>query len=62
MANIYESEITVFLNAFKKAHPEIELKQKIGRSILWDKSIDLVLKKDFDSVRIPQKSYVYQTD
>ncbi|RLM48716.1 DUF3460 family protein, partial [Halorubrum sp. Atlit-28R] len=34
----YQSEFSRFINDFKKKNPEIELKQQIGRALLWDKT------------------------
>jgi hypothetical protein len=57
----YQSEFSQFLNDFKKKNPEIELKQQIGRALLWDKTpIDLDTQRRFGESRIKQEAYVYQ--
>jgi hypothetical protein len=61
MANNYESEITQFLNRYKKEHPDTEMRQREGRLRLWDKHIDLELQEGFRAARIPMQPYVYQT-
>ena len=58
---LYESEITRFIKDLKQKNPEIELKQQIGRSLLWDKTpIDLDTQRRFNESRIKQEAYVYQ--
>lgn len=37
----YESEYTVFMRDMLKQHPEWAEDQLVGRSLLWDKKIDL---------------------
>jgi hypothetical protein len=57
----YESEITRFIKELKQKDPELELKQQIGRSLLWDKTpIDLDTQKRLGESRIRQQAYVYQ--
>jgi hypothetical protein len=57
----YESDITRLLKDLKQQNPEIELKQQIGRALLWDKTpIDLDTQKRFSESRIKQEAYVYQ--
>jgi aspartate ammonia-lyase len=57
----YQSEFSQFINDFKKKNPEIELKQQIGRALLWDKTpIDLDTQRRFSESRIKQEAYVYQ--
>jgi hypothetical protein len=58
----YESEITLFLKDLKQKDPELEQKQRAGRSIFWDKKpIDLDARKRADESRVTQQPYVYQT-
>ena len=47
MAKNYTSEITQFLNDYKTRHPETELRQREGRSRLWDKQLDPELQDGF---------------
>ena len=42
----YKSEITEFITSMKSDNPELEKKQKLGRSILWDRNKSLVQKND----------------
>jgi hypothetical protein len=57
----YTSEITQFLEKYKKEHPGLEERQREGRALLWDKRIDRdQTKADLES-RIPQQGYVYQS-
>lgn len=62
MAKNYESDITRFLNDFKKQHPETDAKQREGRGRLWDKPIDPQLQEGYRSAAVPQAPYVYYTD
>jgi hypothetical protein len=58
----YESEITQFLKDLKQKDPELEQKQRAGRSIFWDKApIDLDARKRAEESRLTQQPYVYQT-
>ncbi|MCQ9615530.1 DUF3460 family protein [Paenalcaligenes niemegkensis] len=59
MAKNYESEITQFLNSYKKQNPETEVRQREGRGRLWDKHIDPELQEGYRASRIPQPPYVY---
>lgn len=59
MATNFESEITQFLNQFKKQHPDTEASQRQGRGRLWDKHIDSQLQEGFNEAEIPQPPYVY---
>ena len=55
----YVSEVTQFINQYKKDHPDTEKRQFEGRSRLWDKDIDLELQEQYKAARVPQKPYVY---
>jgi Protein of unknown function (DUF3460) len=56
----YTSEATDFIESLKASHPEMESKQREGRSLLWDKNIDRTVQADIQSGRIAQKPYPYQ--
>jgi hypothetical protein len=57
----YESEITMFIKDLKEKNPEIELKQRAGRALLWDKApIDLDATKRAKESDVKQQPYVYQ--
>jgi hypothetical protein len=49
----YESEITMFLKDLKQKDPELEQKQRAGRSIFWDKKpIDLDARSRAEESRV----------
>lgn len=62
MAEHYESDITQFLKNYKKEHPDVEQRQREGRSRLWDKPQDPELAEAFKQSKVPQRPYVYQND
>ena len=56
----YKSEITEFITNLKSNNPELEKKQKFGRSILWDSTE--VLKQKSENIsynEVKQSPYVY---
>lgn len=55
----YRSEATQFISDLKNAKPELDRKQREGRSLLWDKRIDRELQAEFRAGRVPQTGYVY---
>ncbi len=57
----YQSEVTRFIDDLKQARPELDLQQRQGRALLWDKQIDRTLQAEFGAARVPQQPYVYQT-
>ena len=57
----YQSEATQFINELKSKNPEMEAGQRLGRSLLWDKTVDRSAWSDFRAARVAQKPYVYQT-
>lgn len=57
----YKSEITQFIDSLKARDPQLEEKQRQGRAILWDKSIDREAQAEWRAARVPQQAYVYQT-
>jgi len=57
----YESDFTRFLKELKQKDPELEQKQRVGRSIWWDKEpIDLEARRRAEESRVRQQPYVYQ--
>ncbi len=62
MSKNYESEFTQFLKSYKKAHPDVEKRQREGRARLWDKTQDPELIDGFKQARVSQRPYVYQND
>jgi hypothetical protein len=57
----YQSEITQFIDQLKAKTPGMEERQRQGRELLWDKTIDRDLASDLRAGQIEQKPYVYQT-
>lgn len=58
----YQSETTQFIEQLKAAKPELEAKQREGRNLLWDKTIDRQFEAEAEAAEVPQKPYVYQTN
>jgi hypothetical protein len=57
----YQSEATQFINELKQKNPNIEVGQREGRALLWDKApIDLEQIERTKQSRVPQQAYVYQ--
>ncbi len=63
MIDHYQSEISLFLERYKKDHPDLEMRQREGRFRLWDRKVldreDSESRECLSSENIPQKSYVY---
>ena len=57
----YRSEVTQVLDDLKQSRPELDLQQRQGRALLWDKQIDRELQAEFKAGRVKQAPYVYQT-
>lgn len=62
MARHYESELTQFLNQYKRQHSDTEQRQREGRARLWDKNLDAELLENYRASRVTQRPYVYQSD
>jgi hypothetical protein len=61
-ARHYESEHTRFIREMKERKPRLEAEQQKSRAIWWDKRPkELAEEKKMDEGRVPQPSYVYQT-
>ena len=58
----YESEVTQFIDQLKSKDPNLESKQRQGRELLWDKTVDRSAWNEYNDAQIDQKPYVYQTD
>jgi len=57
----YQSEATRFINELKQKNPNIEVGQREGRALLWDKApIDLDQMERLKQSRVRQQGYVYQ--
>ena len=57
----YTSDVTSFIEAMKAKRPTLEDEQQRGRSLRWDRHIDLGAEEEYDEARVPQQPYVYQT-
>ena len=57
----YTSEITQFIEELKARKPSLEAEQRAGRALLWDRDIDRDEQAQYDTARVPQQPYVYQT-
>lgn len=58
---MYESDITLFIRELKQKDPQIEQKQREGRAMWWDKTLDLDEQREYAQARVAQQGYVYQT-
>lgn len=56
----YVSDLTKFIAEMKQKNPQLEESQRKGRSIFWDKRIDLDELKRFQEAEVQQPAYVYQ--
>ena len=57
----YQSDTTQFLSEMRQQRPELEARQRQGRSLLWDKQVDREVWTQYRAARVAQKPYVYQT-
>jgi hypothetical protein len=55
----YQSEITQFIDQLKTEQPDLESRQRAGRSIWWDKKLDREQLAEWRDAQVPQKPYVY---
>lgn len=58
----YHSDVTQFIAQLKAKNPELEARQRQGRELLWDKTVDRSAWSEYRKAQIEQKPYVYQTD
>jgi hypothetical protein len=57
----YQSDVTQFITQLKAKDPALEAKQRQGRELLWDKSVDRSAWSEYRAAEVDQKPYVYQT-
>jgi hypothetical protein len=57
----YTSDVTNFIDELKARKPTLEAEQRAGRALLWDRPVDRSAQAAWQSARVPQKPYVYQT-
>ncbi|GAB2836118.1 DUF3460 family protein [Comamonas piscis] len=58
----YQSDTTQFLLKLKADKPQLEEGQLEGRALLWDKDLDRQQEAEYQTARVAQKPYVYQTN
>lgn len=58
----YQSDVTQFIDQLKAKDPQLEAKQRQGRELLWDKTVDRSVWSEYREAEVEQKPYVYQTD
>ena len=58
----YNSEVTEFISHLKAESPDLEARQRAGRSIWWDKNLDRDAQAEWRDARVAQKPYVYSTE
>ena len=58
----YESDATRMIRELLATKPEIVDEQKTGRSLWWDRRLDLDRLRREKESSVPQKGYVYQPD
>ncbi len=56
----YTSEVTQFIEQLKAQEPGLEARQRAGRALLWDKSVDRQAWGDWREAEVAQQPYVYQ--
>ncbi len=55
----YTSPATDFIESLKQERPELDLAQRQGRALLWDKRIDREQQAELRAGRIAPTGYVY---
>jgi len=58
----YESDATRVIRELLQQQPQIVEEQKKGRSLWWDRRLDLDELRRARESRVKQKGYVYQPD
>ena len=58
----YQSEATQFIDQLKAKKPDLEAKQRLGRELLWDKTVDRSAWAEYRAAQVAQQPYVYQTN
>lgn len=57
----YKSDTTQFIEQLRAQKPDLEARQREGRELLWDKSVDSEIWQEYRAGRVQQQPYVYQT-
>ena len=55
----YESDTTRFIRDFLDKNPEVVEKQRIARSMWWDRMQNREQRKQFEESSVPKKPYEY---
>ena len=55
----YESEFTGFLREMRQKHPEWLEQQRVGRALLWDKSVDFAELREFSAASVMPSACSY---
>jgi Protein of unknown function (DUF3460) len=58
----YESDATRMIRELLELRPDIADEQEKGRSLWWDRKLDLDLLRREQESSVAQKGYVYQTE
>jgi hypothetical protein len=56
----YVSEFTHFMTDYLADHPEVVADQRAGRSIYWDKKVDLAAQKEATQDAVLDDGYGFQ--
>ena len=59
---MYQSDVTQFIDQLKAKDPQLEAKQRQGRELLWDKTVDRSAWSEYREAEVEQQPYVYQTN
>ncbi len=57
----YKSDVTQFIDSLKQRDPQLEERQRQGRLLLWDKSVDRQAQQGYKEGQVAQQPYVYHT-
>lgn len=57
----YTSDVTQLVAELKAKKPQLEAEQRAGRALLWDKQLDRRQQAEWQSAKVAQQPYVYQT-
>ena len=58
----YKSDASLFIDQLKAKDPTLEAKQRQGRELLWDKSVNRSDWSEYRAAQVAQKPYVYQSE
>ncbi|HSD43869.1 MAG TPA: DUF3460 family protein [Burkholderiales bacterium] len=58
----YESDATRLIRDLLREKPQLLDEQARGRSLWWDRKLDLDQQRRVQESRVPQKGYVYQSE